>query len=78
MDRVRRRVGDKRVLALVKAFLKAGVLGEDGFLRNTSTGTPQGGLCAAAHKPPYEQRWFMRSARRLPPVGAVVTTKRCA
>jgi hypothetical protein len=28
--------------------------------------------------PPYEQRWFMRSARRLPPVGAVVTTKRCA
>jgi len=44
MDRVRRRVGDKRVLALVKAFLKAGVLGEDGFLRNTSTGTPQGGI----------------------------------
>jgi RNA-directed DNA polymerase len=44
MDRVRRRVGDKRVLGLVKAFLKAGVLGEDGFLRNTSTGTPQGGI----------------------------------
>ena len=44
MDRVRRRVGDKRVLNLVKAFLKAGILGEDGFLRNTSTGTPQGGI----------------------------------
>ena len=29
MDRVRRRVGDKRVLALVKAFLKSGILGED-------------------------------------------------
>jgi len=28
----------------VKAFLKAGILGEDGFLRNTSTGTPQGGI----------------------------------
>src|SRR5687768_18278014 len=27
MDRVRRRVGDKRVLALVKVFLKAGILG---------------------------------------------------
>ena len=27
MDRVRRRIGDKRVLALVKAFLKAGILG---------------------------------------------------
>ena len=44
LDRVRRRVGDKRVLALVKAFLKAGILGEDGFLRNTSTGAPQGGI----------------------------------
>ena len=52
MDRVRRRIGDKRVLNLVKAFLKAGILGEDGFLRNTSTGTPQGGLCEAEHKPP--------------------------
>ena len=30
MDRVRRRVGDKRILALVKAFLKAGILSEDG------------------------------------------------
>ncbi len=29
MDRVRDRVGDKRVLALVKAFLKAGILSED-------------------------------------------------
>src|SRR5215211_6216599 len=29
LDRVRRRVGDKRVLALVKAFLKAGILTED-------------------------------------------------
>jgi RNA-directed DNA polymerase len=41
---VRRRVGDKRVLALVKAFLKAGILGEDGVTRNSSTGTPQGGI----------------------------------
>ena len=44
LGRVRRRIGDKRVLALVKAFLKAGILAEDGFLRNTSTGTPQGGI----------------------------------
>ncbi len=44
MDRVRSRVGDKRVLALVKAFLKAGILSEDGVTRNTSTGTPQGGI----------------------------------
>jgi RNA-directed DNA polymerase len=44
LDRVRHRVGDKRVLALVKAFLKAGILGEDQFVRNSSTGTPQGGI----------------------------------
>lgn len=44
MDRVRRRVADKRVLALVKAFLKAGILTEDGALRATGTGTPQGGI----------------------------------
>ncbi len=29
MGRVRRRIGDKRVLALIKAFLKAGILSED-------------------------------------------------
>jgi RNA-directed DNA polymerase len=30
MDRVRRRIADKRVLALVKAFCKAGILTELG------------------------------------------------
>ena len=44
MVRVRRRVGDKRVLALVTAFLRAGILSEVGFVRNSSTGTPQGGI----------------------------------
>ena len=44
MDRVRMRVKDKRVLALVKAFLKAGVLTELGEHRETLTGTPQGGI----------------------------------
>ncbi len=44
MGRVRQRIGDKRVLALVKAFLKAGVLSEDLASRDTHTGTPQGGI----------------------------------
>ncbi len=44
MGRVRRRIGDKRVLGLIKAFLKAGVLAEDGSRRVTITGTPQGGI----------------------------------
>jgi RNA-directed DNA polymerase len=44
MDRVRRRIADKRVLALVKAFLKAGILTESGDREETHTGTPQGGI----------------------------------
>jgi RNA-directed DNA polymerase len=44
LDRVRDRVGDKRVLALVKAFLKAGILTEEGTLADTSAGTPQGSI----------------------------------
>jgi RNA-directed DNA polymerase len=44
MDRVRARVADKRVLHLVKAFLRAGILTEDGQHRQTITGTPQGGI----------------------------------
>lgn len=44
MGRLRLRVGDKRVLALVKAFLKAGILSEDAHIRDTHTGTPQGGI----------------------------------
>jgi Reverse transcriptase (RNA-dependent DNA polymerase) len=44
MDRVRARVADKRVLALVKAFLKAGILTEIGTAKESVTGTPQGGI----------------------------------
>lgn len=44
MERVRDRIGDKRVLGLVKAFLQAGVLAEDGSRQATITGTPQGGI----------------------------------
>lgn len=44
LGRVRDRIGDKRVVSLVKAFLCAGVLSEDGVTRDTKTGTPQGGI----------------------------------
>lgn len=44
MARVRSRIKDKRVLALVRAFLKAAVLAELGELQDTHTGTPQGGV----------------------------------
>jgi RNA-directed DNA polymerase len=44
MGRVRRRVGDRRVLGWVAAFLRAGILSEDDQARATITGTPQGGI----------------------------------
>jgi retron-type reverse transcriptase len=44
MDRVRIRVTDKKVLALIKAFLKAGVMTRAGDRKDTPTGTPQGGI----------------------------------
>jgi RNA-directed DNA polymerase len=44
MGRVRARISDKRVLSLVKAFLKAGILTQDRQFKDTSTGTPQGGI----------------------------------
>jgi RNA-directed DNA polymerase len=44
MGRVRHRIGDRRVLALVKAFLKAGIMSRDGQVRDSLTGTPQGGI----------------------------------
>lgn len=44
MDRLRLRVTDRRILLLVKAFLKAGLLDELNEVRDTTTGTPQGGI----------------------------------
>ena len=44
MGRVRARIGDKRVLSLVKAFLKAGILAETGNEADSVSGTPQGGI----------------------------------
>lgn len=44
MDRLRARIKDKRVCALVKAFLKSGVMATSGDREETLTGTPQGGI----------------------------------
>jgi RNA-directed DNA polymerase len=43
MDRLRVRIKDKRVCALVKAFLKSGVMTVLGEREETTSGTPQGG-----------------------------------
>ncbi|MEU7764464.1 reverse transcriptase domain-containing protein [Nocardia sp. NPDC049190] len=65
MERVRNRVTDKRVLALIKAFLKAGILTEEGVNRETYTGTPQGGILSpllanialSVLDDHYQQKW---------------------
>lgn len=44
MQRLWRRVEDKRILRLIRAFLRAGLLTQDGRARETITGTPQGGI----------------------------------
>jgi RNA-directed DNA polymerase len=44
MGRLRARIKDKRICALVKTFLKAGVMTTAGDREETPTGTPQGGI----------------------------------
>ena len=44
LDRIRQRISDKRVLALIKAFLKAGIFNQETGLRDSPVGAPQGGI----------------------------------
>jgi RNA-directed DNA polymerase len=61
---------------LVERWLKAGVV-EHGRLVPTEEGTPQGALCAAAHKEPYEQCRVMHSVGPSSLVKAGSGTERC-
>jgi RNA-directed DNA polymerase len=66
------------VVLYVKRWLAAPVQMPDGTLAARDRGTPQGGLCAAAHKPPYEQCRVMRSAGPLALVTAMLGIEHCA
>ncbi|MHB1783098.1 MAG: reverse transcriptase N-terminal domain-containing protein, partial [Acidimicrobiales bacterium] len=70
-DRLLAQLGTFPAREQVRSWLKAGVV-EEGRFAPTEEGTPQGGLCAAAHNPPYEQRWVMDSVRALSLVETVV------
>jgi group II intron reverse transcriptase/maturase len=43
MERLRQRISDRRVLKLLRKWLRAGVM-EEGRVRQSTTGTPQGGV----------------------------------
>jgi RNA-directed DNA polymerase len=69
---IERRVGDRRVMALTRAFLKAGVMTEAGRLERRLTGTPQGGILSplmanvalSVLDQEFEQRWAEMSTYR--------------
>lgn len=50
MGLVRQRIKDKRVCALVKAFLKSGVMTTAGNREETYTGTPQEVFCLRCYR----------------------------
>ena len=71
------KIHDNRFLRLIKQMLQAGYL-EDWEYHDTLSGVPQGGLCSAEHKPPYEQCRVMRSADPLALVTATRGLEHCA
>ena len=72
MSEVERRIGDRRVLELIRAFLRAGVMTEAGRLERRLTGTPQGGIISpllmnvalSVLDREFEQRWEKKASRR--------------
>jgi RNA-directed DNA polymerase len=58
-------------------MLKAGYL-EDWKYHDTLSGAPQGSLCSAEHKEPYEQRRIMPSAGLFCLVRGGPVVERCA
>ena len=72
-----RLIRDRAAVDIIMQWVSAPILTDNGLIV-PHAGVPQGGLCEASHKPPYGQRWVMRSARGLPLVGAVAAVGRCA
>jgi retron-type reverse transcriptase len=66
------------VILYVKRWLAAPIQMPDGTLAARDRGTPQGSLCSAEHKDPYEQCGIMRSAVLMSLVRAMTGIGRCA
>jgi RNA-directed DNA polymerase len=54
------KVKDKRLLKLIKRYLRAGVI-DNQLYSESREGVPQGGLCKALHNPPYAKYLVMQS-----------------
>ena len=72
MDRVRRRIRDKRVLALVKAFLKAGIMSADGAIGTRTPARPRVGSPRRCWPTSPCRRWMNISRRNGTPTAAAV------
>ena len=79
MERIRKRVKDRKVLRLILAFLKAGIMAE-GRVRHPVTGTPQGGiispLLANIYLSAIEERYSRWIPRPAEPVGKAQVRRR--
>ena len=53
-------IQDRKLIMIIKQMLKAEILFND-IVITPETGTPQGGLCRARHKPPYDEINVMTS-----------------
>ena len=57
---LRKRIKDEAFISLMWKFLRAGYM-EQWTYHETYSGSPQGGLCRARHKPPYDEINVMSS-----------------
>ncbi|MBS4054914.1 MAG: hypothetical protein KGZ64_09135, partial [Thermaerobacter sp.] len=65
MARVARKIKDKRILGLIRAYLNAGIMAK-GVCVRSEQGVPQGGLSKALDNPPYPKLCVIQSKPRKP------------
>ena len=54
MTIIGRTIKDGDVISIIRKYLVSGIMIDDEY-EDSVVGTPQGGLCRARHKPPYDE-----------------------